>query len=214
MHLVSSWMCTFAPAAHVAALQNCRQRKQPVALNASKASLLLMTNWGTRWWICWWAFGHLGRRSVAWPGFGGCLQPPAPTPPHHHTASQSPTPRPPSWTKSPKWRPSLLLASCLERRKQRKQKFWAADHLIESWICISTFKMSELAEWEILSWQTFDTFLVCWFSFFWTPSHPCTIGTTTLDLKFISGRQPQHAEGLEKEEFRFSFGMKEKNESA
>ena len=81
----------FCTSAHIAALQNCRRRKQPVALNASKATLLLMTNWPMRWWICWWAFGHLGRRSVAWPGFGGCLQPRAPTP---HTTTQPPNPPP------------------------------------------------------------------------------------------------------------------------
>ena len=110
-------------------------------------------------------------------------------PPHHHTASQSPTPRPPSWTKSPKWRPSLLHGSCLGRRKQRKEKNWGVDHLIESWSWKSSNKMqSELAEWDILCWNTFDTFLVSLNSLFLNPSHPCTIGTTTLDPKFISGR--------------------------
>ena len=113
----------FCTSAHIATLQNCRRRKQPVALNASKASLLLMTNWPMRWWICWWALGHLGRRLVAWPGFGGCLQPRAPTPPHHHTASQSPTPRPPSWTKSPKWRASILARSPTGKEETKERKF-------------------------------------------------------------------------------------------
>ena len=47
----------------------------------------------------------LGGVARVWGGASNLeLQPP----PHHHTASQSPTPRPPSWTKSLKWRPSLL----------------------------------------------------------------------------------------------------------
>ena len=147
--------------------RNCRRCK-PFSLNASKASLLVMTNWLMGRWICWWAFGHLSRRLVAWPGFGGCLQPRAPTP-HTTTQPPNPPPRDPPVEQSPSSDDHRCCTTWLGRRKQRKEKIWEVDNLTERWSWISSFKMSELAEWEILSWQTFDTFLISLNSLFSSP---------------------------------------------
>ena len=124
MHLVSiSGMSTFA--AHVG--RNCRRCK-PFSLNASKASLLVMTNWLMGRWICWWAFGHLSRRLVAWPGFGGCLQPRAPTP-HTTTQPPNPPPRDPSVEQSP---PSDAHPNCRApalAEETKEKKVWLTRHL-------------------------------------------------------------------------------------
>ena len=107
----------------------------------------------------------LGGVARVWGGASNLeLQPP----PHHHTASQSPTPRPPSWTKSLKWRPSLL-HDLVGEEETKKGKNLGGRQPDRRWSWISSFKMSELAEWEILSWQTFDTFLISLNSLFSTP---------------------------------------------
>ena len=187
--------------------RNCRRCK-PFSLNASKASLLVMTNWLMGRWICWWAFGHLSRRLVAWPGFGGCLQPRAPTP-HTTTQPPNPPPRDPSVEQSPPSdsHPNCRAPALAEETKEKKKFGWP-----DTWSRISSFNMNEMAEWGIFL-QTFGTFLG--FSIpFLNPFHPCTIGTTTLDLKFISGRHHQHAKGLKEEDFRFSFWILKETKKA
>ena len=125
-----------------------------------------------------------------------------PTPPH---SLPIPHPETPQLNKVPQVTPILIVGLQLWRKKQRKKKFGWPD----TWSRISSFNMNEMAEWGFFL-QTFGTFLG--FSIpFLNPFHPCTIGTTTLDLKFISGRHHQHAKGLKEEDFRFSFWiLKEK----
>ena len=206
MHLVSiSGMSTFA--AHVAVLV--------VIVGAANHFPWMRQRQACWWWqIGWWgdefADEPSGTSVGAWwrgRGLGGAsnleLQPP--TPPH---SLPIPHPETPQLNKVPQVTHILIVGLQLWRRKQRKKKFGWPD----TWSRISSFNMNEMAEWGIFL-QTFGTFLV--FSIpFLNPFHPCTIGTTTLDLKFISGRHHQHAKGLKEEDFRFSFWILKETKKA